>query len=81
MVRRAPIVFEGINVMAFESRNPTTGELLNAYPEHTPQEVQIRLQSAWDGWMKWSRTPLSERTAFLIRLAELLETRADITRV
>src|SRR6202012_3154805 len=43
----------------------------------TPQEIQIRLQSAWDGWKKWSRTPLSERTAFLIRLAELLETRAD----
>ena len=63
--------------MAFESRNPTTGQLLNTYPEHTPQELQIRLQGAWDGWKKWSRTPLSERTAFLIRLAELLETRAD----
>ncbi len=35
------------------------------------------MQSAWDGWKKWSRTPLSERTAFLIRLAELLEKRAD----
>jgi acyl-CoA reductase-like NAD-dependent aldehyde dehydrogenase len=63
--------------MAFESRNPATGELLNTYPEHTAKEVELRLQSAWDGWKKWSRTPLSERTAFLIRLAELLEKRAD----
>jgi acyl-CoA reductase-like NAD-dependent aldehyde dehydrogenase len=63
--------------MAFESKNPTTGELLNIYPEHGAQEVELRLQSAWDGWKKWSRTPLSERTAFLIRLAELLEKRAD----
>src|SRR5580704_936747 len=63
--------------MAFESTNPTTGKLLNVYPEHSAQEVDARLQSAWDGWKKWSRTPLSERTALLDRLAALLEKRAD----
>ena len=63
--------------MAFESRNPTTGELLGTYPEHTAQEVEVRLQSAWDGWKRWSRTPLAERTAFLVRLADLLEKRVD----
>jgi succinate-semialdehyde dehydrogenase/glutarate-semialdehyde dehydrogenase/succinate-semialdehyde dehydrogenase len=63
--------------MAFESRNPTTGELLNTYPEHSAHEVELRLQSAWDGWKKWSITPLAERTAFLLRLADLLEKRAE----
>src|ERR1700755_3114038 len=63
--------------MTFESRNPSTGELLNTYPEHSGQDVDLRLQRAWDGWKKRSRTPLSARTAFLIRLAELLEKRAD----
>jgi acyl-CoA reductase-like NAD-dependent aldehyde dehydrogenase len=63
--------------MSFESKNPTTGELLQAYPEHSADDVQLRLQSAWDGWKKWSVTPLSERTAFLLRLADLLEKRAD----
>src|ERR1700748_2520938 len=63
--------------MAFESKNPTTGHLLNIYPEHSARDVEQRLQSAWDGWKKWSRAPLSERTAFLVRLAELLEKRAD----
>jgi acyl-CoA reductase-like NAD-dependent aldehyde dehydrogenase len=63
--------------MAFESKNPTTGELLGTYPEHSAGEVEQRLQSVWDGWKKWSRTPLAERTAFLLRLAELLEKRAD----
>src|SRR5580693_2676608 len=63
--------------MAFESTNPTTGKLLNIYPEHSAQEVEVRLQSAWDGWKKWSRTPLAERAAFLIRLADLLEKRVD----
>ena len=34
----------------FESRNPTTGELIASYPEHTAAETQQRLQLAWDGW-------------------------------
>lgn len=63
--------------MSFASINPTTGELLNTYPEHTEKEVEARLQSAWDGWQKWSKTPLSERAAFLLRLADLLEQRAE----
>jgi acyl-CoA reductase-like NAD-dependent aldehyde dehydrogenase len=63
--------------MSFDSTNPTTGELLGTYPEHTAQDVQLRLQSAWDSWKKWSRTPLAERTAFLIRLADLLEKRVE----
>jgi acyl-CoA reductase-like NAD-dependent aldehyde dehydrogenase len=63
--------------MLFESKNPTTGELLGTYPEHTSHEVEARLQSAWDGWKHWSHTPLPERTAFLLRLADLLEARAE----
>jgi acyl-CoA reductase-like NAD-dependent aldehyde dehydrogenase len=63
--------------MSFTSINPATGELLNTYPEHTAEEVDLRLQSAWDGWRKWSRTPLNERTAFLLRVAGLLEQRAE----
>ena len=63
--------------MSFTSINPTTGELLNTYPEHTAEEVDRRLQSAWDGWRIWSKTPLYERTAFLLRVAGLLEQRAE----
>ena len=63
--------------MSFESINPTTGELLGTYPEHDAREVDIRLQRAWDGWLRWSRTPPSERTAFLLRLAGLLEERVE----
>jgi acyl-CoA reductase-like NAD-dependent aldehyde dehydrogenase len=63
--------------MNFESRNPATGELLGTYPEHNKAEIEARLQRAWDGWRHWSRTPLQERIAFLIRLADLLEERAE----
>src|SRR5712675_1839866 len=63
--------------MSFESRNPATGELLGTYPEHDKAEIEVRLQRAWDGWRGWSRTPLRQRIAFLARLAELLEERAE----
>src|SRR5579863_10468024 len=63
--------------MNFESRNPATGELIGTYPEHNKAEIEVRLQRAWDGWRRCSRTPLQERRAFLNRLAELLEERAQ----
>jgi acyl-CoA reductase-like NAD-dependent aldehyde dehydrogenase len=63
--------------MTFESHNPATGELIGTYPEHDEAETNVRLQRAWDGWRRWSRTPLPERTAFLIRLADLLDARAE----
>src|SRR3984893_18875316 len=63
--------------MTFESRNPATGELLAVHPEHDKAEIDARLQRAWDGWRHWSRTALHERIAFLTRLAELLEERAQ----
>ena len=37
--------------MSFESRNPTTGELLETYPEHTAEEVELRLQGCL-GWLE-----------------------------
>src|ERR1700720_5053091 len=63
--------------MNFESRNPATGELLAVHPEHDKAETDARLQRGWDGWRHWSRTPLRKRIAFLTRLAELLEERAE----
>jgi acyl-CoA reductase-like NAD-dependent aldehyde dehydrogenase len=63
--------------MSFESINPSSGEKLGTYSEHDATEVEQRLQRAWDGWLRWSRTPLSERSGFLLRLADLLEQRVE----
>ena len=63
--------------MGFESRNPTTGELIARYPEHTAAQVEDCLARAWSGWQTWSVTPLGERTAFLNRLADVLEAKVD----
>jgi aldehyde dehydrogenase family protein len=61
----------------FESRNPTTGELIASYPEHTPAEVEARLTRVWSGWKAWSATPLAQRVAFLNKLADGLQKRVD----
>jgi hypothetical protein len=53
------------------------GELIEIYPEHDKVETEVRLHCAWEGWKRWSPTPLHERTAFLIRLADLLDARAE----
>ena len=63
--------------MSFESRNPATGEVVARYPEHTAAEVEACLARAWSGWKHWSAAPLAARTAFLSRLAEVLEGRVD----
>ena len=63
--------------MSFESHNPATGDLLGTYPEHDKAEIERRLQLAWDGWQTWSRKPLADRRAFLVRLGDLLEERAQ----
>ena len=63
--------------MKLQSINPATGIEIATYAEHSPTEVDRRLQLAHDGWKKWSATPVAERTALLIRLADLLEERAE----
>ena len=63
--------------MGFTSTNPATGAVIATYPEHTDAEIEERLQRAYETWRAWSKRPVEERTAFLIRLAELLEQRAD----
>ena len=63
--------------MTFTSTNPTTGAEIATYPEHSAADVDRLLQQAWMTWQKWSKEPLASRTAFLVRLADLLEQRAD----
>jgi acyl-CoA reductase-like NAD-dependent aldehyde dehydrogenase len=63
--------------MTFRSHNPATGELIGTYPGHDEAGTNVRLQRAWEGWLRWSRTRLHERRAFLIRLADLLDGRAE----
>lgn len=63
--------------MSFQSRNPATGEPLESYPGHGPDDIEGRLALSTATWKTWSATSLTERTAMLARMSELLEQRAD----
>jgi succinate-semialdehyde dehydrogenase/glutarate-semialdehyde dehydrogenase/succinate-semialdehyde dehydrogenase len=61
----------------FASIDPATGETIERYAVHGGREVERRLAAIWSGWLSWRLTPMSARTAFLTRLAGLLDERAE----
>lgn len=63
--------------MTFRSTNPATGVVQANYSEHDSEAVERLLAQAWQGWQAWSATTMEQRSAFLLRLADLLEARAD----
>jgi len=62
---------------SFQSRNPATGEVFATHSGHSQAEIQARIAQSHATWQTWRRTPMTERCAMLVRLAELLETRAE----
>ncbi|HEX5671283.1 MAG TPA: NAD-dependent succinate-semialdehyde dehydrogenase [Acidimicrobiia bacterium] len=60
-----------------KSINPTTGELVAEYPDHTWSEVEARLENAQRAFKDWRRTPTATRADHMRRAAERLEARKD----
>ena len=57
----------------YQSVNPATGELVQTYPLLTADQLEARLAAAAKGFATWRSTPLAERTALLVRLADLMD--------
>jgi succinate-semialdehyde dehydrogenase/glutarate-semialdehyde dehydrogenase len=67
--------------MSIASINPTTGEILQRFEAHPPEEVERRLDRAAQQARLWRRAPLATRTAVLARAADLLEkNKRDLAR-
>jgi succinate-semialdehyde dehydrogenase/glutarate-semialdehyde dehydrogenase len=60
-----------------KSINPATGETIADYPEHSNADIEQALASADDAFRSWRRTRFAERTALLLRAADLLDERRD----
>jgi acyl-CoA reductase-like NAD-dependent aldehyde dehydrogenase len=63
--------------MNFQSRNPATGELLEAFPGHSDEEIESRLALSFAAWKHWSKVSVEHRVSVLRKLGDLLEERAD----
>ncbi|TCO80560.1 succinate-semialdehyde dehydrogenase/glutarate-semialdehyde dehydrogenase [Plasticicumulans lactativorans] len=61
----------------FASTNPTTGETIARFDEHTDEYVDAALQSAADAQQAWARRPLAERAALLGEIATVFRNRKD----
>ncbi|RMF09307.1 MAG: NAD-dependent succinate-semialdehyde dehydrogenase [Candidatus Neomarinimicrobiota bacterium] len=57
--------------------NPTTGQRVKSYPEHSPEEVQSILEQVHATYLDWKRTSFSHRTGLMKRAAEVLRTQAQ----
>jgi succinate-semialdehyde dehydrogenase/glutarate-semialdehyde dehydrogenase len=58
----------------FRSVNPATGEEIATYPELTSDELEAKLARAASAYRRWRATPLEERSALLVRIADLYQT-------
>lgn len=59
--------------MSIESRNPTTGALIRSFEPHSETDVESKLQLAENTFRSYRRTTFAERSALMIRAAEILE--------
>lgn len=62
--------------------NPTTGEILKQYPEHTSEEIETCLDELLQGWKKWKSLSFQERgKAFVAVGKKLLEKKEEFARL
>ena len=62
--------------------NPTTGETLSEYPEHSSPEVTRRLEGAARAFVEWRRTSFGDRAGPLRAVATILRQRqAELARL
>ncbi len=63
--------------MAYQSIDPSSGELVAEHPAHTPADVEGLLAQAHAAFTAWRARPLDERTATLAALADVFERDAE----
>lgn len=62
-----------------ETRNPSTGALIESYPVHTPEQISGILGAATQAQRAWKESPAEERAALMMRLSEaLLSAKAEL---
>ena len=57
--------------------NPRNGEVIAELPSASPQQVDAAVQSASEAFASWSQTTPDQRSAYLMKVAELIEAEAD----
>lgn len=61
--------------MSMTSINPATGEPVKTWQQHSPEEVNAKVEKAQQAWLQWRLTAMDTRTGLLLKLAEVLRFR------
>lgn len=64
--------------MSIASINPTTGETLKTFESLTETQIDEKLRRAEETFATYRRTSLSEREAWMLRAAEILESEKEV---
>ena len=59
--------------MAIATQNPATGETVQTFEAHTPEQVEAALARAQATFQTWRRTSFADRAALMRRAADLLD--------
>jgi succinate-semialdehyde dehydrogenase/glutarate-semialdehyde dehydrogenase len=66
----------------YRSVNPSTGEVLKTFAEHTDQEMMDALAKADKAFASWAARPIEERSKIIARAAQLLiEQKSELARL
>lgn len=60
-----------------ETFNPATGERVASYEEHTVDDIGRFAEHAHNSFLEWRLVSYADRAVYLLRIADLLEERAD----
>ena len=63
--------------MSLQSINPATGQLLKLYPEYSVKKCTVVLESVYQAYLSWQKTPFSVRALKLQRAANELKKRRE----
>ena len=63
--------------MAIQSINPATDELLETFPETSPEELERALADGHAAFLDWRARPFAERSVRMREVARLLRERKD----
>lgn len=61
----------------FETRNPTTGDVLARFPRGVKSDVDKAIEAAEAALPHWKKVPAPKRGEILLRAAEIMRTRKD----
>ena len=68
---------EPISKTYLDNYNPATGEIYSLIPDSNEQDVELAYQAAKNAFKEWSITPKEKRSAYLLKIASLIEKNLD----